>query len=188
MNHDALHTDAALARLIKSTHHNAGNSIFEVGPAIMAPFASTSMEQRISSVTRVSANKYTLNWSRSWTPDGGAGTKMNKPLVIADAGIPADMFPANGDSIIVAEAYYKYSSPFQQFLPAAAGARLLKQQGQQAAAKEPHPVLSFFLDTLVPRLLHHVVSAETPANLAQGRIFDGVFPALFLGLLRSVGE
>lgn len=95
------------------------NSIFEVGPAIMAPFASTSMEQRISSVTRVSANKYTLNWSRSWTPDGGAGTKMNKPLVIAAAGIPADMFPADGDSIIVAEAYYKYSSPFQQFLPAA---------------------------------------------------------------------
>ncbi|WP_395945209.1 TadE/TadG family type IV pilus assembly protein [Brevundimonas sp.] len=116
------HVAAAVADLVSqsSTITKAEiGKIFEVGPLIMAPFGQTSMEQRVSSVSRVSATQYTLNWSRSWVPSGSTGSKLNKPLVISDAKIPTDMLATNGASVIVAESYYKYSSPFQKFLPAA---------------------------------------------------------------------
>lgn len=88
------------------------DGVFEAGPDIMAPFASADLEQRVSSVTRVSSSTYKVDWSRSSKTTGA----LSSDLAVADAKVPADML-ANGESVIIAEAAYTYSSPFQQFLP-----------------------------------------------------------------------
>lgn len=88
------------------------DGIFKAGIDIMAPFASASLEQRVSSVTRVSSSTYKVDWSRSSRTTGA----LSGDLPVANAKAPADML-ANGESVIIAEAAYTYSSPFQQFLP-----------------------------------------------------------------------
>lgn len=98
------------------------DKIFDVGPALMAPFKRATMEQRVASVQRETATKYKLNWSRSWAADGGGGGALTGPLDIAGAKIPADLLPV-GSSVIVAEAHYRYESPFKQFLPSVAFTR-----------------------------------------------------------------
>ena len=111
-------TAASVADMISQSHQITKadiNNVFLVGPSIMAPFASTSLEQRVSSVSRDTTTKYTVNWSRSWTASG-AGGALSGALSVADAAIPADLLPV-GSSIIIAEARYTYASPFQRFLP-----------------------------------------------------------------------
>jgi Flp pilus assembly protein TadG len=88
------------------------DKIFEIGPAIMTPFASTSLEQRVSSVTRVSSTKYTVNWSRSY---GGSGS-LSGALTAGNVNLPTDLL-ANGESILIGESAYTYNSIFQKFLP-----------------------------------------------------------------------
>lgn len=88
------------------------DKIFEIGPAIMTPFASTSLEQRVSSVTRVSSTKYKVDWSRSWTPAGS----QSGGLTAAAVNLPSDV-PAIGESILIGESTYTYSSLFQDFAP-----------------------------------------------------------------------
>ncbi|WAC60481.1 TadE/TadG family type IV pilus assembly protein [Brevundimonas sp. SL130] len=88
------------------------DNIFDAGPDIMAPFNSTALEQRISSVTRVSSSTYKVDWSRSSKSTGA----LSGDLTVAGAKVPADLL-ADGESVIIAEAAYTYASPFQQFLP-----------------------------------------------------------------------
>jgi Flp pilus assembly protein TadG len=88
------------------------DGIFEVGPDIMAPFASASLEQRISSVTKVSPLEFKVDWSRSSKATGA----LSGDLAVANAGVPAVLL-ADGESIIIAETAYTYKSPFQKFLP-----------------------------------------------------------------------
>ncbi|GLK49025.1 pilus biosynthesis protein TadE [Brevundimonas intermedia] len=109
------HVAAAVADLAaQSTVLTATDvdGIFEAGPGIMAPFNSTDLEQRISSVTRVSASSYKVDWSRSSKTTGA----LSGDLTVAAAKVPDDML-ANGESVIIAEVAYTYASPFQQFLP-----------------------------------------------------------------------
>lgn len=88
------------------------DNIFQAGPHIMAPFASPDLEQRISSVTRVSSTTYKIDWSRSSKSTGA----LVNDLALADAKVPANMLD-NGESVLIAEAAYTYKSPFQAFLP-----------------------------------------------------------------------
>jgi Flp pilus assembly protein TadG len=109
------HVAAAVADLAsQSTVLTATNvdDIFAAGPDIMAPFSPTSLEQRISSVTRVSSSTYKVDWSRSSKTTGA----LSGDLAVSSAKVPADML-SNGESVIIAEAAYTYESPFQQFLP-----------------------------------------------------------------------
>ncbi|NBB65220.1 pilus assembly protein [Pseudomonas sp. ODNR1LW] len=88
------------------------DGVFQAGPSLMAPFDAGSLEQRISSVTRVSSTKYQVDWSRSSKSTGG----LSGDLAVADADVPDDMLE-DGESVIIAEAAYTYESPFKQFLP-----------------------------------------------------------------------
>jgi Flp pilus assembly protein TadG len=109
------HVAAAIADLAsQSTVLTASevDGIFEAGPSLMAPFASGSLEQRISSVTRVSSTKYQVDWSRSSKSTGA----LAGDLAVADAEVPDGMLD-DGESVIIAEAAYVYQSPFQRFLP-----------------------------------------------------------------------
>lgn len=83
--------------------------IFDIGDVIMQPFPTTDLNQRVSSVTRISATQYEVNWSV------GRGMDDEK-LTVADAKIPSDML-ADGQSVIVTEATYDYKSPFDQVAP-----------------------------------------------------------------------
>lgn len=82
--------------------------IFAIGDLIIAPFSPTSLTQRVSSVTRVNATTYKVDWS--------VGKGVSSKLAAADANIPTNML-SNGESVIVAEAFYDYSSPFDQVAP-----------------------------------------------------------------------
>lgn len=82
--------------------------VFAIGDLIMAPFAATPLTQRVSSVTRVNATTYKVDWS--------VGKGVTSKLTVAEAKIPSDMLE-EGESVIVAEAFYDYSSPFDQVAP-----------------------------------------------------------------------
>ena len=93
-------TDATTPQQISDT--------FDIGDLIMKPFSSSALKQRVSSVTRVSSTSYTVNWSQT--------RGMTDKLKAADADIPSDML-TNGESVIIAEAFYDYSSPFDLVAP-----------------------------------------------------------------------
>ena len=81
---------------------------FAIGGLIMRPFSSAILTQRVSSVTRVNAATYRVDWS--------VGRGIPTKLTVADAKIPPDMLAA-GESVIIAEANYDYSSPFDLVAP-----------------------------------------------------------------------
>lgn len=84
--------------------------VLDIGYLIMKPFPTTDLKQRVSSVTRVNATTYRVDWSV------GVGSGMTTKLTVADAKIPSDLLAA-GESVIVAEASYDYKSPFDQVAP-----------------------------------------------------------------------
>jgi Flp pilus assembly protein TadG len=84
--------------------------VFAIGDVIMSPFATTTLTQRVSSVTRVNATTYRVDWS--------IGKGIASKLTVAEAKVPDDML-AEGDSVIIAEANYDFDSPFDQIAPAA---------------------------------------------------------------------
>jgi len=105
------HVAAMVADLVSQTDATTPKQIadtFDIGDLIMKPFSAASLKQRVSSVTRVSSTSYTVNWSQT--------RGMSDKLKAADAGIPGDML-ANGESVIIAEAFYDYSSPFDTVAP-----------------------------------------------------------------------
>jgi Flp pilus assembly protein TadG len=115
----ALKRTSHVAAMIADMASQSGNltksqidDIFEIGPAIMTPFASASLEQRVSSVTRISSTKYKVDWSRSY----GAPGSLSGALTAANVSLPADVL-ANGESILIGESAYTYNSLFQMFAP-----------------------------------------------------------------------
>jgi len=105
------HVAAMVADLVSqsdSTSKTDLTDVFAIGDLIMAPFASSSLTQRVSSVTRVNATTYKVDWS--------VGKGISSKLTVAQAKVPSDML-ANGESVIVAEAFYDYKSPFDRVAP-----------------------------------------------------------------------
>ncbi|WP_296164823.1 TadE/TadG family type IV pilus assembly protein [uncultured Brevundimonas sp.] len=82
------------------------NSIFNIGNQIMQPFPSGPLQTRVSSVTRDNTGVVRVNWSfgRGMTPRTGT-------VVVPDGLIN------NGESLIMTESIYDYSSPVDKFLP-----------------------------------------------------------------------
>ncbi|VXC08984.1 TadE/TadG family type IV pilus assembly protein [Brevundimonas sp. G8] len=87
------------------------NEVLDIGDLIMTPFSTTTLQQRVSSVTRVNATTYRVDWSV-----GRGSNAMKAKLPVADAKIPSDLLAA-GESVIVAEAVYDYVSPFDRVVP-----------------------------------------------------------------------
>jgi len=105
------HISAMVADLVaqEETASRASlNDIFAIGSLIMKPFPTTTLKQRVSSVTRTSGVAR-VDWS--WG-DGMAARANNSTIVL-----PADLI-SNGESIIVSEATYDYASPVDYLMPA----------------------------------------------------------------------
>jgi Flp pilus assembly protein TadG len=104
------HVSAAVADLVaqeETVTPATIDDIFDIGGLIMKPFSTTTLRQRVSSVTSV-AGVPTVDWSRG---DGmtarGVGSTM--PL-------PADLI-SSGESVIVAEVTYDYDSAADYLMP-----------------------------------------------------------------------
>jgi Flp pilus assembly protein TadG len=93
--------------------------IFSVGDILMLPFPATgpTLQQRVSSVTVDANNVPRVDWSQA-----SAGyTALAKGSVVALPAAPAapnQPFIASGQSVIVAEAHYAFTSPVARYLPA----------------------------------------------------------------------
>ncbi|MDO8296440.1 MAG: pilus assembly protein [Caulobacter sp.] len=82
--------------------------IFNVGKAIVAPFPSSALSMRVTSIRKDAGGTAQLMWSKGYGAMGAATTA---------AALPAGLVAAN-ESVILAEASYVYTSPVQKALPA----------------------------------------------------------------------
>ncbi|MFC7377362.1 TadE/TadG family type IV pilus assembly protein [Brevundimonas sp. GCM10030266] len=81
--------------------------IFSIGGLIMKPFPTTTLKQRVSSVTR-SGNQIRVDWSRG---DGMTARAKNELVTL-----PADLL-ADGQSVVMSEVTYDYDSPADYLMP-----------------------------------------------------------------------
>lgn len=75
---------------------------------LMSPFPTTPLKMRVSGVTRDSNGVAKIDWSR-----GSGLTALRNGSVVT---IPAGMI-ANGESVVLSESEYDYSSPLGYVLP-----------------------------------------------------------------------
>jgi Flp pilus assembly protein TadG len=101
---------ADLAAQADSLTNSEVNDIFAAGQTIMRPFSTTTLAQRLTSVTVNSSGSPRVDWSRgSGMTPRGTDTTVTLPAGIA----------ANGESVIMAEVTYNYESPIDVFMPSA---------------------------------------------------------------------
>jgi Flp pilus assembly protein TadG len=84
------------------------DDIFAVGGTIMAPFPTASLQMRVTSVTADATGKPLVDWSRSY---GGY------PVLTAKTAVTVPVTMAAGDSVIMAQSQYQYTSVIQYILP-----------------------------------------------------------------------
>lgn len=105
------HSTAQVADIVAQTDVVTKDEIDDtmaIGGLILAPFSSTPLKMRVTSVTRNSSGVAKVDWSR-----GGGLAAL---AVGATVTVPAGMI-ANGETIIMSEATYDYTSPLRYFLP-----------------------------------------------------------------------
>lgn len=104
------HVASAIGDLVAQTETvSTGdlNDIFAIGKTIMNPFPQAPLKARITSIT-ADANKTTkVDWSR--------GSGMGALAAGASVTVPLDL--AAGDSVVMAETSYAYTSPIKYILP-----------------------------------------------------------------------
>ncbi|MDQ8027186.1 MAG: pilus assembly protein [Brevundimonas sp.] len=83
------------------------SDIFSIGDLIMKPFPTTTLKQRVSSVTRT-GNQIRVDWSRG---DGMTARGKNELVTL-----PADLL-ADGQSVVMSEVTYDYDSPADYLMP-----------------------------------------------------------------------
>jgi Flp pilus assembly protein TadG len=104
------HVSAMVADLVaqeETVTPAAVDDIFDIGGLIMKPFPTTTLHQRVSSVTRISGVAK-VDWSRGeGMPARAKGSTIT---------LPADLV-ANGESVVVAEVTYDYDSAADYLMP-----------------------------------------------------------------------
>lgn len=80
--------------------------VFNVGKTIMTPFATTTLGMRVTSV-KAGASSTTVVWSKT----SGSMSALSGTVTV-----PTGLL-ATGDTLIIAESTYVYTSPVQKMLP-----------------------------------------------------------------------
>lgn len=89
--------------------------IFDIGRTVMKPFPVAVLKQRVTSVVADAQNKPRVEWSR-----GSGLTALAKTSIVALPGTGASaMTLSSGESIIMAETEYAYTSPIKYLIPSA---------------------------------------------------------------------
>lgn len=107
------HTASAVGDLVAQTEavtKDQLDDIIGIGGLIMKPFDEAELTTRITSVTRNSSGVAKVDWSR--------GNRITPRATGATITVPADLI-ANGESLVMSETTYVYSSPIQYLMPAA---------------------------------------------------------------------
>lgn len=107
------HTASAVGDLVAQTDavtRDQLDDIIGIGGLIMKPFSAATLTTRISSVTRNASGVAKIDWSR------GNGVAARTPG--SNVTVPADLI-ANGESLVMAETTYVYTSPIKYLMPAA---------------------------------------------------------------------
>ena len=108
----AAHAASVVADLVAQTSQLTTadmTDIFNIGNAIMAPFATASLKLRVTSVIADVNGVPKVTWSQGH----GLGALTNGATV---SGFPPNLLVA-GDSVIQADVQYAYTSPLQMTLP-----------------------------------------------------------------------
>lgn len=111
----ATHVASVVGDLVaqsESTSATELDDILTIGPSVMAPFKSTSatpLKIRVTSVKKDSTGKVSCDWARGTSPSPAAYNVASLPTAGANSTQP---FLANGQSVIVAQAEYSYTAPF----------------------------------------------------------------------------
>ena len=84
------------------------DDIFSIGATIMAPFPTATLKMRVTSVTANAAGKPLVDWSRGY---GGYAVLA----VGSTVAVPITMVA--GDSVIMTQSQYQYTSVIQYVLP-----------------------------------------------------------------------
>lgn len=97
------------------------SDIFNVGQVLMQPFPTTGqvLTMRISSVTVDASNTPRIDWSEAqgMTPLA-KGSAVSLPLATKTSPSSPNLpFIASGQSVIMAEAHYQFTSPIAKYLP-----------------------------------------------------------------------
>jgi Flp pilus assembly protein TadG len=83
------------------------SDIFSIGNTVMAPFNTGTLQMRLTSVTADSTGSPKVDWSR--------GSGMGAMSAGASATLPMTL--AAGDSIVISESRYQYTSVVRYFIP-----------------------------------------------------------------------
>ena len=105
------HVASAIGDLVAQSSGAVSTSdltdIFAIGNTIMSPFATSTLQMRVTSLTPNGAGNPAVTWSYgSGLTALTAGTTKTLPITVA-----------SGDSVIMAEVTYAYSSPLRYVLP-----------------------------------------------------------------------
>jgi len=107
----AEHVASAIADLVAQTDDVTTaelNDIYSASAQIMRPFPTGTLKQRITSVTKNTSGVSKVDWgsNNGWTSRATGSTVT----------VPANLI-GNGESVIMAEVEYVYSSPFDYVMP-----------------------------------------------------------------------
>lgn len=104
------HVSAMVADLVAQEESISAatiDDIFDIGGLVMKPFPTTTLQQRVSSVSMI-GGVATVGWSRA---EGLAPRAVDSTMTL-----PADLI-TEGESVIVAEATYDYDSAADYVMP-----------------------------------------------------------------------
>lgn len=106
------HVASAIADLVAQTEEVTTaelDDVFQVAVQVMRPFPTTTLRQRITSVTRDSSGVAKVDWSAhsNWSARNSGST----------VSLPANLIE-DGESVVMAEVEYVYASPFDHVMPA----------------------------------------------------------------------
>ena len=108
----AAHTASVVADLVSQTPTITAaqmTDVWTVGNSIMSPFSPTTLALRVTSVTADNLGVPRVTWSQG----NGMGALTGGAAV---SGFPPTLLAA-GDSVIMADVQYAYTSPLQMVLP-----------------------------------------------------------------------
>ncbi len=105
------HVASAVGDLVAQTDTVSTNDlsdIFSIGTTIMSPFPTATLQMRVTSVTANAAGKPLVDWSRGY----GGYTAL-----AANSAVTVPMALAAGDSLIMTQSQYQYTSVIRYILP-----------------------------------------------------------------------
>ena len=106
------HVASAVGDLVAQTSQISraeAGELFSIGGLIMKPFSAATLDQRVTSITRQTATRYEVDWSRS---TGDALPPLDQGSAV---GVPS-VAVAVGGSVIMSESESVYTSPMDPIL------------------------------------------------------------------------